>query len=49
MYSYYYYSAAKCQLYGGLICHTDQYYTNPSDCQTLSGHNSRRSTWGRDR
>jgi len=32
----------------GLICRIYQYYT-ASDCQTTTGHNSRRSAWGKDR
>jgi len=41
----------QCALKGswaGLICRTYQYYT-ASDCQTMSGNNSRRSAWWRDK
>jgi len=42
---------AQCTLnarWTGLISRTYQYYT-ANDCQTTSGHSSRRSAWGRDK
>jgi len=45
------YVHTKANAEAGLICRIYQYYmyTAASDCQTTSGHDSRRSAWGTDR